>query len=46
MKLIPIIKTCYASEKAIRSQAEELFRDFFEQGRSEATVSMSPLGFL
>ena len=40
MKLIPITITCYASEKAIKLQTEELFTQFFQKGRDEATVCL------
>ena len=46
MKLLPVIKTCYASEKAIKLQIEELFREFFLKGRDEATVSATELSFI
>jgi len=37
MKLMPIMKTCYASEKSIKQQTEQIFRQFFQEGRDEAT---------
>ena len=46
MKLIPIMKTCYASEKAIKQQIEQLFTQYFHQGRDEATVSYADFNFI
>eukprot|EP00795_Rhopilema_esculentum_P014082 gene14083-5069_t len=37
IKCIPIMATCYASENAIKIQTEKLFKEFFEQGRADAT---------